>query len=89
MNFQGIRQGVLVFEDQDVAADYAQELAREGVAPADDDLYVAAVQSGDLFTVVRESKHVAVVFKRDAETPMPAPKDLKARLVARDEFLED
>eukprot|EP00793_Prasinoderma_coloniale_P006434 PRCOL_00001264-RA len=81
-----IRQGVLVFEDEEAAEHYAKAIEDEDMAPRGDDaLYVAAVRSGELFDVVRESKHLAVVFRRGTAAPIPSPKDLKMELVSKED----
>ena len=73
-------------QDEEAAEHYAKAIADEDMAPRGDDaLYVAAVRSGELFDVVRESKHLAVVFRRGTAAPIPSPKDLKMELVSKED----
>eukprot|EP00897_Mesotaenium_endlicherianum_P007690 jgi/Mesen1/694/ME000109S_10912 len=83
MHVEDIREGVLVFEDEDEAANYCSLLEGQG-KPC---LGVARLQAKEVFAMCQSSKALAVLFRRGI-TP-PQPDRLQQNLKARKHSLED
>ncbi|KAK6116448.1 hypothetical protein DH2020_049910 [Rehmannia glutinosa] len=83
MLVEDVRDGVLVFEDQNEAAKYCDLLQGGGQGCEG----VAEIEASSVFDLCRKNKALAVLFRR-GRTP-PVPESLKLNLGARKRSLED
>ncbi|KAL0327151.1 UNVERIFIED_CONTAM: hypothetical protein Sangu_1793100 [Sesamum angustifolium] len=83
MLVEDVREGVLVFEDQNEAAKYCDLLQGGG----QDCEGVAEIEASSVFDLCQKNKVLAVLF-RSGRTP-PLPESLKLNLRARKRSLED
>ncbi|CAN4124526.1 unnamed protein product [Withania somnifera] len=83
MLVEDIREGVLVFEDEDEAAKYCDLLQGGGQGCEG----VAEIEASSVFDICRKMRALAVLFRR-GRTP-PLPESLKLNLRARKRSLED
>ncbi|XP_051148761.1 uncharacterized protein LOC127263666 [Andrographis paniculata] len=83
MLVEDVREGVLVFEDQNDAAKYCDLLQGGG----QDCEGVAEIDASSVFDLCRRNRALAVLFRR-GRTP-PLPESLKLNLAARKRSLED
>ncbi|KAL0447025.1 UNVERIFIED_CONTAM: hypothetical protein Slati_1830400 [Sesamum latifolium] len=83
MLVEDVREGVLVFEDQNEAAKYCDLLQGGG----QDCEGVAEIEASSVFDLCQKNKVLAVLFRR-GRTP-PLPESLKLNLRARKRSLED
>ncbi|XP_009409134.2 uncharacterized protein LOC103991408 [Musa acuminata AAA Group] len=83
MLVEDIREGVLVFEDEDEAAKYCDILQGGGQGCEG----IAELDASSVFDICRRMRALAVLFRR-GRTP-PLPKSLEQNLKARKRSLED
>eukprot|EP00850_Spirogloea_muscicola_P013483 SM000091S24641 [mRNA] locus=s91:466422:467975:- [translate_table: standard] len=83
MHVEDVREGVLVFEDENEAAEYCNLLDGGG----HNCLGIAEVDASDVFAMCQKSRALAVLFRK-GNTP-PQPDRLKRTLTARKYSLED
>ncbi|XP_016514615.1 uncharacterized protein LOC107831363 [Nicotiana tabacum] len=83
MLVEDIREGVLVFEDENEAARYCDLLQGGGQGCEG----VAEIEASSVFDICRKMRALAVLFRR-GRTP-PLPESLKLNLRARKRSLED
>ncbi|XP_074274623.1 uncharacterized protein LOC141598762 [Silene latifolia] len=83
MVVEDVREGILVFEDQNDAARYC-DLLQGGGQGCDG---VAEIEASYVFELCRNSRALAVLFRR-GRTP-PQPDSLQLKLRARKQSLED
>lgn len=83
MLVEDVREGVLVFEDQNEAAKYCDLLQGGG----QDCEGVAEIDASSVFDLCQKNRALAVLFRR-GRTP-PLPESLKLNLGARKRSLED
>lgn len=83
MVVEDVREGVLVFEDEDEATRYCNLLDGQGKGC----MGVAELDASDVFALCQKSKALAVLFRR-GKTP-PLPERLQLNLKARKRSLED
>lgn len=83
MRVEDVREGVLVFEDQNEAAKYCDLLEGGGQGCEG----VAEIEASSVFDLCRMMRALAVLFRR-GRTP-PLPESLKLNLKARKRSLED
>lgn len=83
MLVEDIREGVLVFEDENEAAKYCDLLQGGGQGCEG----VAEIEASSVFDLCRKMRALAVLFRR-GRTP-PLPENLKLNLRARKRSLED
>ncbi|CAK9186143.1 unnamed protein product [Ilex paraguariensis] len=83
MLVEDVREGVLVFEDQNEAARYCDLLEGGGQGCEG----VAEIEASSVFDLCRNMRALAVLFRR-GRTP-PLPESLKLNLKARKRSLED
>ncbi|KAK6133739.1 hypothetical protein DH2020_032450 [Rehmannia glutinosa] len=83
MLVEDVRDGVLVFEDQNEAAKYCDLLQGGGQGCEG----VAEIEASSVFDLCRKNRALAVLFRR-GRTP-PVPESLKLNLGARKRSLED
>ncbi|GER51486.1 hypothetical protein STAS_28873 [Striga asiatica] len=84
MLVEDVREGVLVFEDQNDAARYC-DLLQGGGGPGCEG--VAEIEASSVFDLCQKNRALAVLFRR-GRTP-PLPESLKLDLGARKRSLED
>ncbi|KAL5100183.1 hypothetical protein RYX36_004510 [Vicia faba] len=83
MQVEDIREGVLVFEDENEAAKYCDLLQGGGQGCEG----VAEIDASSIFELCKKMRALAVLFRR-GRTP-PVPENLKLNLRARKRSLED
>ncbi|XP_022887551.1 uncharacterized protein LOC111403326 isoform X2 [Olea europaea var. sylvestris] len=83
MLVEDVREGILVFEDENEAARYCDLLQGGG----QDCEGVAEIEASSVFDLCRKNRALAVLFRR-GRTP-PLPESLKLNLRARKRSLED
>lgn len=83
MHVEDVREGVLVFEDQNEAVKYCDILQGKGQGCEG----VTEIEASSVFDLCRQSRALAVLFRR-GRTP-PQPENLKLNLKARKHSLED
>lgn len=83
MHVEDVREGVLVFEDQNEAVKYCDLLQGRGQGCEG----VAEIEASSVFDLCRQSNALAVLFRR-GRTP-PQPENLQLNLKARKRSLED
>ncbi|KAL2510136.1 hypothetical protein Fot_33783 [Forsythia ovata] len=83
MLVEDVREGILVFEDENEAARYCDLLQGGG----QDCEGVAEIEASSVFDLCRKNRALAVLFRR-GRTP-PLPESLKLNLWARKRSLED
>ncbi|KAH9606980.1 hypothetical protein KSS87_013755 [Heliosperma pusillum] len=83
MVIEDVREGILVFEDQNEAARYCDLLQGGGQGCE----AVAEIEASYVFDLCRNSRALAVLFRR-GRTP-PQPDSLQLKLRARKQSLED
>lgn len=83
MVVEDVREGILVFEDQNEAVEYC-DLMQGGGQGCEG---VAEIEASSVFDLCRKSRALAVLFRR-GRTP-PQPENLRLNLRARKRSLED
>ncbi|CAL1360345.1 unnamed protein product [Linum trigynum] len=83
MHVEDVREGVLVFEDENEAARYCDLLQGGGKGCEG----VAEIEASSVFDLCRKMRGLAVVFRRGTTPPMP--QSLELNLKARKRSLED
>lgn len=83
MFVEDIREGVLVFEDEEDATKYCDLLQRGGQRCEG----IAELEASAVFDICRRMRALAVIFRRGTTPPMP--KSLEQNLRARKRSLED
>ncbi|KAL5725861.1 hypothetical protein ACHQM5_008953 [Ranunculus cassubicifolius] len=83
MIVEDVREGVLVFEDQDDAAKYC-DLLQGGGKGCDG---VAEIEASSVFDICQKMRALAVIFRRGGTPPLP--ESLELNLKAKKRSLED
>lgn len=83
MHVEDVREGLLVFEDEDAAAQYCSALEGHGKQCVG----VAQVPASEVFAICQKSNALAILFRRGI-TP-PRPDRLQMNLKARKRSLEE